>query len=264
MINDPYSRPEPTPARAPLPMVKPRFTYIFIGISAVVFVLMTLTGGTESARNLIRWGANYAPLVDAGEYWRLFTANFIHIGVLHLAFNLYALFVLGQQVESIFGYPRFITIYLLSGLSGAVFSYLFTHGLSAGASTSLFGLFGALVVYFYKHREMFGKMGQQQLINLGIILLINVIIGLSPGSNIDNFGHLGGFVGGAVLAWFLAPSYAPVDPFSRALEPAMSQTRKPELSNGVIMDTNSLAKQLFPVALFVVALIALTFIASSV
>lgn len=249
--------------RAPLPMVKPRFTYVFIGICAVVFVLMTLTGGTESSRNLIRWGANYAPLVDAGEYWRLFTANFIHIGVLHLAFNLYALFQLGQQVEAIYGYPRFIAIYLLSGLSGAVFSYLLTHGLSAGASTSLFGLFGALVVYFYKHREMFGKAGQQQLINLGVILLVNVIIGLSPGSNIDNFGHLGGFIGGAVLAWFLCPRYAPVDPFANALAPAMSPTRKPELSNGIVMDTNSLPKQLLPVTLFVLALVALTAIAPS-
>jgi membrane associated rhomboid family serine protease len=262
VINDPYSQPEP-PMRGPLPMVKPRFTYIFLGICAVVFVLMTLTGGTESSRNLIRWGANYAPLVASGEYWRLFTANFIHIGVLHLAFNLYALFQLGQQVESIFGYPRFITIYLLSGVSGAVFSYLLTSGLSAGASTSLFGLFGALVVYFYKHREMFGKMGQQQLINLGVILLVNVIIGLAPGSSIDNWGHLGGFVGGVALAWFLCPSYAPVDPFSRAMEPAMPQARKPELSNGVIMDTNSLPRQIFPVAVFVAALVALTVLATS-
>lgn len=250
--------------RAPLPMVKPRITYVFLGICAVIFVLMTLTGGTESSRNLIRWGANYAPLVDAGEYWRLFTANFIHIGVLHLAFNLYALYALGTQVESIFGYQRFVVIFLLSGVSGAVFSYLFTHGLSAGASTSLFGLFGALVVYYYKHREMFGKMGQQQLINLGVILLINVIIGLSPGSNIDNWGHLGGFVGGAVLAWFLCPTYAPVDPFTRALEPAMTQTRKPELSNGIIMDTNSLMSQLVPVVVFMLAMIALAVLGGNV
>jgi len=124
-------------------------------------------------------------------------------------------------------------------------------------------LFGALVVYFYKHREMFGKVGQQQLINLGIILLVNVIIGLSPGSNIDNFGHLGGFIGGLVLGWFLCPRYAPVDPISRAFEPAVAQSRKPELSNGVIMDTNSLPKQLFPVVLFTVALIAITFIATT-
>ncbi len=244
-------------------MVKPRFTYVFIGICTAVFVLMTFTGGTESSINLIRWGANYAPLVDQGQYWRLFTANFIHIGVLHFAFNMYALFQLGAQVESVYGYPRYIVIYLLSGVSGAVFSYLFTHGLSAGASTSLFGLFGALVVYFYKHREMFGKVGQQQLINLAGILLVNVVIGLSPGSNIDNWGHLGGFVGGVALSWFLCPRYAPVDPVSRALEPAISPSRKPELSNGVIMDTNSLPQQIFPVALFVAALVALTFLGTT-
>ena len=72
-----------------------------------------------------------------------------------------------------------------STVSGAVFSYVFTHGLSAGASTSLFGLFGALVVYFYKHRELLGRVSQQQLINLGIILFINVLYGLSPNASAE-------------------------------------------------------------------------------
>lgn len=240
------------------------WTYVFIAVDILIFLLMTLSGGTQNSRNLIRFGANYAPLVASGEYWRLFTANFIHIGIAHLLFNMFALFQLGAQVEAVYGRPRFLAIYLLSGLSGAIFSYMLTQGLSAGASTSLFGLFGALVVYFYKHRELFGRMGQQQLVSLGVVLLINVIIGLSPGSNVDNWGHLGGFIGGLVLAWFLCPSYAPVDPMSRAFEPVVSQSRKPELSNGYLMDTNSLVKQTFPVALFVVGLIALTFVATAV
>ena len=157
-----------------------------------------------------------------------------------------------------YGYPRFVTIYLLSGISGAIFSYIFTHGTSVGASTSLFGLFGALVVYFYKNRQIFGQMGQQQLTNLGVTLAINVFIGLSPGSNIDNAGHVGGFVGGLALAWFLCPRYEPADPVSRAFESVVPQHRKPELANAYMSDTNSLPQQLLPVTLFAVALVVLT------
>ncbi len=222
-----------------------------------------LTGGRGVSPILIDFGANFAPLVAQGQFWRLFTANFIHIGIVHLLFNMYALLQLGTQVESVYGRQRFIAIYLLSGVSGAVFSYMFTRGLSAGASTSIFGLFGALVVYFYKHRELFGRVGQQQLVNLGVILLINVIYGLSPGASVDNWGHAGGFIGGAILAWFMCPRYVPVDPFAQAFEPAAPQHRKPELSNGVVMDANALSQQLFVVALFIAGLIALTLLTTA-
>lgn len=248
-----------------IPTVKPRWTYAFMAIDIFVFLVMTFTGGTQNAANLDRFGANNARLIaEEQQYWRLFTANFIHIGIAHLLFNMFALFQLGRQVEALYGSRRFVILYLLSGISGAVFSYMLTQGRSAGASTALFGLFGALVVYFYRHRKMFGQLGQQQLINLGIILLINIIIGLTPGSNIDNWGHLGGFVGGLILAWFLCPRYAPVDPFARAFEPALSSLRRPELSNGYVMDVNSLARQALPLAAFIAGLIALIIVATLV
>jgi rhomboid protease GluP len=261
----------------PIPLARPRWTYIFIAINVIVFVAMmvdgflqgglgiaVLTGGRGISSILIDFGANFAPLVARGQFWRLFTANFIHIGILHLLFNMYALFQLGIQVEATYGPRRFVAIYLLSGVSGAVFSYMFTNGLSAGASTSIFGLFGALVVYFYKHRELFGRMGQQQLVNLGVILLINVIYGLSPGASVDNWGHAGGFIGGVILAWFMCPRYEPVNSFARAFEPALPANRKPELSNGVVMDANSFSQQLFVVAAFIVGLIVLTLAATAI
>jgi rhomboid protease GluP len=260
----------------PIPTASPRWTYVFLAINAVVFVAMVAVGALWDDRGmdvimgrsaatpiLIAFGANVAVLVAGGQYWRLFTANFIHIGIIHLLFNLYALYQLGMQVETVFGHRRFVTIYLLSGLSGAVFSYVFTHGVSAGASTSLFGLFGALVVYFYKHRELFGQMGRQQLINLGVILFINVLIGVSPGSSVDNWGHAGGFLGGILLAWFLCPRYQRVDPMVRAFEPAVEPRRRPELTNGVIMDANSLSQQVPVIALFLVGLVALTLAATA-
>ena len=181
-----------------------------------MFVGLTVTGGSENSTNLIRWGANFAPLVHAGEYWRLITANFLHIGIIHIAFNSYALYALGAQAEALYGPRRYIAIYLLTGISGAIFSYMFTQGLSAGASTSLFGLFGALVVFFYKQRKVLGAMGQQQLVSLAITLGANVLLSLTN-PRIDNWGHVGGFLGGLILAWFLCPTYDRVNPFAQAL-----------------------------------------------
>ena len=101
-----------------------------------VFVIETLAGGSESQRALVSLGANDAQRVTAGEFWRLFTANFLHIGLVHIAFNLYALYIVGTEVEMFYGPWRFLAIYLLTGLSGALASYAFTYGLSAGASTA--------------------------------------------------------------------------------------------------------------------------------
>src|SRR5262245_58707271 len=168
--------PSPTPQpqrtqRVRLPMVRPRWTYVFLAINVLLFVAMELTGGSENTATLIAFGANYAPAVAAGEYWRLITANFLHIGLLHLLVNSSALYILGGEVEALFGHSRFIVIYLLTGVSGSIFSFMLTQGLSVGASTSLFGLFGALAVFFYKQRQLLGNFGQQRLISLGVILL---------------------------------------------------------------------------------------------
>jgi rhomboid protease GluP len=259
----PPSQPVRPSWRVRLPLSRPFLAYAFLGINLVIFVVMEVMGGSENARNLIRFGANYAPLVSGGDYWRLFTANFLHIGVLHLLVNSYALYVLGREVETVYGPTRFAVIYLLSGISGAIFSYMLTQGLSAGASTSLFGLFGALAVYFYKQRQLLGDLGRQRLMNLGLTLVINVIIGLSPGSSIDNWGHVGGAIGGAILAWFLCPTYALANP---VVTPVSQSTldNQIELSPGQLTDTNSLRKQGFAVGLFGLGLIALTVVARMV
>lgn len=177
-----------------------------MGILIVVFVIETLAGGSENPLVLINLGANVGPLVTTGEYWRLFTANFLHIGLMHIAFNLYALYIVGTEVEMFYGPWRFLVIYLLSGLSGAIASYAFTYGLSAGASTAVFGLIGTLFAFFTRNRAVFGEMSRTRLTNLIIVIVINVFYGLSV-SAIDNWGHIGGFVGGFILGWLLCPFY---------------------------------------------------------
>jgi rhomboid protease GluP len=191
-----------------------------MGILVVVFVVETLAGGSETQQVLVNLGANVGPLVTTGEYWRLFTANFLHIGLLHLAFNLYALYIVGTEVEMFYGPWRFLVIYLLSGLSGALASYTFTYGLSAGASTAIFGLIGTLFAFFTRNRAVFGEMSRTRLSNLIIVIIINVFYGLSV-SAIDNWGHAGGFVGGFILGWLLCPFYqieARPDGFRRVVD----------------------------------------------
>jgi rhomboid protease GluP len=198
--------PASRPVALRLPTYRPRVTYVMMGILVVVFVIETLAGGSEKSSVLINLGANFGPLVTTGEYWRLFTANFLHIGLMHIAFNLYALYIVGTEVEMYYGPVRFLVIYLLSALCGALASYAFTYGLSAGASTAVFGLIGTLVAFFTRNREVFGEMSRTRLSNLVIVIAINVFYGLSV-PTIDNWGHAGGFIGGAILGWLLCPFY---------------------------------------------------------
>jgi rhomboid protease GluP len=201
-----YPAPAPQPVAVRLPTYRPRVTYVLMAILVVVFVIETLAGGSESSRVLVNLGANYAPYVTGGEYWRLFTANFLHIGLMHIAFNLYALYIVGTEVEMFYGPWRFLVIYLLSALSGAIASYAFTYGLSAGASTALFGLIGTLFAFFTRNRDVFGEVSRTRLTNLIVVVAMNVFLGLSI-SAIDNWGHIGGFIGGFMLGWLLCPFY---------------------------------------------------------
>jgi rhomboid protease GluP len=175
-----------------------------MAILTVVFALQMLTGGNDSP--LLEWGANVGPYVTQGEYWRLFTANFLHANLMHFAFNLYALYVIGTEVEMFYGPWRFLTIYLSACLAGAICSYAFTYWISVGASTGIFGLFGTLVAFFTRNRDVFGEMSRTRLTNLVIVIAINIFYGLSV-ATIDNWGHIGGFIGGFVLGWLLCPFY---------------------------------------------------------
>ncbi|AET68747.1 putative membrane protein [Desulfosporosinus orientis DSM 765] len=183
----------------------PFLTYGLIGINLVVFFLMTLAGGSQNREVLIAFGAKVNSLILAGEVWRFFTSMFIHIGYLHLGFNLYALWVLGPFTEKLFGHWRFLVIYLLSGLGGSIASFFFTSGLSAGASGAIFGLLGALLYYSLK-RPWLWKSGLGM--NLVLVLVINFGFGLTqPG--IDNFAHLGGLLTGLLSSILLNHSMNP-------------------------------------------------------
>ena len=175
---------------------RPVVTRAIIAINVLMWLLMTLAGGSTNVGVLIRFGAMYAPLVIRGQYWRFVTPMFLHVGFAHLAFNSYALYQLGGIAERVYGKYRFAVIYVAAGICGSVFSFLFTRAVSAGASGAIFGMLGALL-YFARKRP--GVFRRGFMANLLTILAINIFIGLStPG--IDNFAHMGGFLGGYTAA----------------------------------------------------------------
>jgi rhomboid protease GluP len=195
---------------------KPIITYIFLAFNLIYFILMFFAGlnlfpnpleGSTDQHILIAFGAKVNSLIQAGEVWRLLTSNFIHIGIIHLIFNLYALWALGPLTEKSYGRRRFFMIYILSGLGGSIASFLFTTALSAGASGSIFGLLGALLYYSYK-RPYLWKSGLGM--NLVIVIFVDFGFGLiQPG--IDNFAHLGGLLSGTMTSILLTKS-KPIDP----------------------------------------------------
>jgi len=189
------------------------FTYLFMIINVLVFFYISAQGGTTNIYNLIRFGAKYNPLIAAGEYYRLITNIFIHIGIWHLLLNTYALKALGKDIESIFGSVKFILIYLISGLFGSLGSFIFSKAVSAGASGAIFGLMGAYLYFGIRKPAVFSfRYG----LNILSILAINIIFGLSNPS-IDNYAHIGGLIGGYLTSSALGLKKEPVFKVKRIL-----------------------------------------------
>ncbi|OLP65588.1 Rhomboid protease GluP [Bacillus pumilus] len=175
---------------------KPIFTYMFIAIQVVMFLLLELSGGSTNTATLTAFGAKHNVLILDGEWWRLITPMFLHIGFTHLLFNTFALWSVGAAVERVYGSGRFLFIYLISGIFGTITSFVFNTAIAAGASGAIFGCLGALLYLAISNRELFFRtMGT----NIIVIILINLGIGFTV-AGIDNAGHLGGLVGGFLAA----------------------------------------------------------------
>lgn len=184
---------------------KPIVTYILIAINIILFLAMYLFGnGSTNVATLIDFGANYPPFIKIGEYYRLITAGFLHIGILHLFFNMYALYVVGSQLENFIGKVKYIIVYLGSMIIGNLMSMLFIgNNVSAGASGAIFGLFGALLYFGYHYRVYLGTMVTSQIIP---VLVMNFFLGFIL-SGIDMASHIGGLIGGALILWALGVKY---------------------------------------------------------
>lgn len=149
---------------------------------------------------LLNLGGKFGPLIDNGEIFRLVTSNFLHGGIIHLAFNMYALYSIGPQVEEFYGRVKYIIIYLFSGVGCSFLSYYMSpNTLSIGASGAIFGLLGALFIFALKNKNILKKGAIGSLL---MIIGVNLYIGMTL-PNIDNYGHIGGLIVGVILGGIL-------------------------------------------------------------
>ncbi len=172
----------------------PMITYWLIAVNVILYVIPILFGQyNDLINNYSVWG----PAIREGQYYRLLTGIFLHGGILHLLFNCYALYVIGSQVENFLGRIKFAIIYLVAGISGALFSVIFGGNFaSIGASGAIFGLMGALVYFGYHYRVYLGTVIKSQIIPL---IVLNLFLGFCV-TGIDNFAHIGGLIGGTLMS----------------------------------------------------------------
>jgi rhomboid protease GluP len=189
-------------------------TSVLLALNVAIFVLMLAWGidpMQPSLASLIQWGANYGPKTTQGEWWRMFTCMFLHIGVLHLLFNMIALWNVGGFMERLLGSTGFLVLYLLAGLLGSVASVAWNpFVVSAGASGAIFGLYGGLLAFLVRHRGLQEHAFLAALrTNTLAFIGYNVVYGfIVPG--IDMAAHLGGLAGGFVCGFVLMPALAVV------------------------------------------------------
>ena len=177
---------------------KPTITYALIAINIIVFILMYILGNGPDGYTLIKFGANNSSLVkDYDEYYRLVSAIFLHASLIHLFFNMYALYIIGPQLESFYGKIKFLIIYLLGGIIGNLFANIFeANTIGVGASGAIFALFGALLYFGYHYRVYLGGVIKNQILP---IIIFNLLLGFIY-TGISSAAHIGGLIGGVILS----------------------------------------------------------------
>lgn len=179
----------------------PVVTYGFLALSIFMYILMSMNGGSQNPFTLVIFGAKVNELIVFGDWWRLITPMFLHIGLTHIIFNGLVVYFLGAQLEMLIGHFRYFLLYVLSGIMGNAASFAFSNAISAGASTAIFGLFAATIVLgkLYPHRASIQQLSRNYL----VLIILNVVLGLFN-TGIDNAGHMGGLVGGYLIMYAIS------------------------------------------------------------
>ncbi|XP_022155015.1 RHOMBOID-like protein 10, chloroplastic [Momordica charantia] len=182
------------------PLNNQRWTNILLAVNILTYLAQVASQG-----KLLLWGAKINGLIDQGQLWRLVTSSFLHANIGHLMVNCYSLNSIGPAVEKISGTRRFLAVYFASAIASSSVSYWFCNAPSVGASGAIFGLVGSFAVFVVRHRKLVGR-GKEDLRHIAHIILLNMAIGMMS-TGIDNWGHVGGFIGGAAISWLLGPAW---------------------------------------------------------
>ena len=191
--------------RARTGVFTPIATYVVLGVTIAISLFVDY-GGQLGAQLGDLFVLDKVAVMN-GEYWRLFTVALLHGGLLHLGFNMYALYLVGPLVEALYGRILFVVFYLLAAAGGSIASYLVFPNPAVGASGAIFGLFGLLFVANWIHKPLMGRQGQLVTRQIGMLIVINLVIGFGIGSvaSIDNAAHVGGLIAGAWLGFVVVP-----------------------------------------------------------
>ena len=180
-------------------------TLLLIAVNIGMFLYVEFHGGTEDLDTMLKYGGAFTPyILDRGEYYRLFTANFLHFGIEHLANNMVVLFLLGDNLERALGHVKYLILYLLAGIGANALSMgaevnFNEFAVSAGASGAIFGVMGALIYVLLRNRGKLEDLSlPQMVVALGLMLYTGFT---SPG--VDNVAHVGGALSGLVLCVLL-------------------------------------------------------------
>ena len=190
--------PEAGSVRVSVPESAPYVTYAIIAITSLVYVLQLVTSDLP-----IVYLAKSNELIREGQLWRLLTPALVHGSLPHILFNMYALLSFGTSLERHFGHGRFFLLYILSAFTGNVMSFLLTDANSVGASTAIFGIIGAEGVFLLQNRKLFAGQFRNAIGNVIFVVAVNLFLGLAP--TIDNWGHIGGLLGGLIFTSFAGP-----------------------------------------------------------
>jgi rhomboid protease GluP len=199
----PEQSPQTDQISVPIPTVKPYVMWTILGVTVLLFGLQLLTKYLTKYDLPLIYLAKINKAILDGQFWRFITPAFVHASISHIAFNMIALYSFGRSLEGRLGHFRFLVLYLLAAFAGNVMSFWFTAANSVGASTAVFGLLAAENIFVYQNRKYFGTFARRVFLNTALVAAVNLLIGLTPG--IDNWGHLGGLLGGAVFSWFAGP-----------------------------------------------------------
>lgn len=272
----PEPRPQPQQPQQPrqritlnIRSVSPRATYALIAINVLIFVVRLFSFNLDE--QIYLWGANHAPdVLLNGEYYRLFTSMFLHASVytlfggfalqnsLHIISNMYILYAVGNSLERLFGHTRFLIVYLLGGLGGSILSILLNDAnvYSVGASGAVVAILAGEFVFLYQNRKLMGEAGLRRRRTLIIFAIVIIASGfaanqLGTEAPIDNWGHVGGLIGGLILAWFISP--------------ILNLRSHPERPNELLgEDVNPLSKKYWVVSVYATALVIIVFIAGQI
>ncbi|KAF3512364.1 hypothetical protein F2Q69_00008013 [Brassica cretica] len=177
-----------------------RWTNVLLAVNVIMYIAQVASNG-----RVLTWGAKVNSLIDRGQLWRLATSSLLHANPMHLMINCYSLNSIGPTAESLGGPKRFLAVYLTSALASSAMSYWLNKSPSVGASGAIFGLVGSVAVFVMRHKQMV-RGGNEDLMQIAHVIALNMTLGLVS-RGIDNWGHIGGLLGGTAMAWLVGPQW---------------------------------------------------------